>query len=82
MIIREVVVLSARIRLGIAFLGLTVAGLGCATTTHSVGYSDAEMDLAQRRSEEEALARLSGSSNDEISDAAKTIAREHEHTSQ
>jgi hypothetical protein len=70
--------MRAGIRLGIAIMGFTAAGLGCATTTHSVGYSDAEMELAQRRSEEETLARLSSSNNAEISDAAQTVAHERE----
>ena len=66
--------------LAFACLGLLVAGSGCATTTHGVGYSDNEMAVAQRRAEEETLARLAASNNEEIADTAQTMAREQDGT--
>ncbi|HEX3902491.1 MAG TPA: hypothetical protein VH853_06555 [Polyangia bacterium] len=60
----------------IAALGFSLFGIGCATTTHSSGYTDAEVELAQRRAEDQALARLASSTNTDIADAASTLARE------
>jgi hypothetical protein len=60
----------------IATLALSLLGVGCATTAHGAGYSDAEVELAQRRAEDQALARLASSNNSDIADAASTLARE------
>ena len=57
-------------------LGLVVMGIGCATTGPSPRHSDAEVELAQRHAEDEALARLASSANTDIADAASTIARD------
>jgi hypothetical protein len=62
-------------RLAIA-LELAVLGAGCATTGPSPRYSDADLELAQRHAEDEALARLASSVNTDIADAASTLARE------
>jgi len=51
-------------------------GIGCATTGPSPRHSDAEVELAQRHAEDEALARLASSANTDIADAASTIARD------
>ncbi len=61
----------------IAVLGFSVLGVGCATTGHSPRYSDTDIEMAMRRTEEETLARLASSNNNEIADAASTLAREH-----
>jgi hypothetical protein len=60
----------------VVVLGLAVLGIGCATTGPSPRYSDAELELAQRHAEDEALARLACSVSTDIADAAGTMARE------
>jgi hypothetical protein len=60
----------------IAFLGFSFLGVGCATSGYSPRYSDKDVELAMRRTEEETLARLASSNNNEIADAASTLARE------
>jgi hypothetical protein len=59
----------------VGVLALAVMGIGCATTGPSPRYSDAEIELAQRHAEDEALARLASSVNTDIADAASTLAR-------
>jgi hypothetical protein len=60
----------------IVVLGFTVFGIGCATTGPGPRYTDAEVEMAQRRAEDQALARLASSNNNDIADAASTLARE------
>jgi hypothetical protein len=60
----------------IAALGFSLFGFGCATTSHSAGYSDTDVEIAMRRTEDETLARLAASNNNDIADAASTLARE------
>ena len=62
--------------LKIAALGFSLFTIGCATTGHSPRYSDTEVELAMRRTEDETLARLAASNNNDIADAASTLARE------
>jgi hypothetical protein len=50
--------------------------LGCATTGSGFGHTDADVELAQRQTEDETLARLASSHNSDIADAASTLARE------
>jgi hypothetical protein len=57
-------------------LGFSVLGIGCATTGHGSGYSDTEVEMAMRRTEDETLARLAASNNSDIADAASTLARD------
>jgi hypothetical protein len=57
-------------------LGFSVLGIGCATTGHSPRYSEADVELAMRHTEEETLARLASSNNTDIADAASTLARD------
>jgi len=61
----------------VVLLAFSVFGIGCATTgPRSPRYSDAELDLAQRHTEDTTLARLAGSVSIDIADAASTMARE------
>jgi hypothetical protein len=60
----------------IATLGFSLFGIGCATTSHSPRYSDTDVELAMRRTEDETLARLAASNNGDIADAASTLARD------
>ena len=57
-------------------LAFTVFGIGCATTGHSPRYSDTEVEMAMRRTEDETLARMAASNNNDIADAASTLARD------
>lgn len=57
-------------------LAVSTFGIGCATTGPSPRYSDAELELAQRRAEDETLARLVCSVSTDIADEAGTMARE------
>lgn len=66
----------SKIAIHFVILAFTAFGIGCATTGPSPRYSDAELELAQRHAEDEALARLSSSVNTDIADAASTLARE------
>ncbi|HEY5090406.1 MAG TPA: hypothetical protein VIK30_10570 [Polyangia bacterium] len=50
--------------------------IGCATTGSSFVHTDAEVELAQRQTEDETLSRLASSRNDDIADAASTLARQ------
>ena len=59
----------------IVVLAFAAFGIGCATTGPSPRYSDAELELAQRQSEDDALARLVCSVSRDIADAAGTMAR-------
>ena len=61
--------------LKIAALGLSLFTIGCATAGHSPRYSDTEVEMAMRRTEDETLARLAASNNNDIADAASTLAR-------
>ena len=61
--------------IGIAALGFSLLGIGCATTAHSPRYSDNDVEMAMRRTEDETLARLAASNNNDIADAASTLAR-------
>ena len=61
--------------LKIAALGFSLFTIGCATTGHSPRYSDTDVEMAMRRTEDETLARLAASSNTDIADAASTLAR-------
>ena len=61
--------------LRLATLSLMTFGLGCAASGPAVR-TDPEMELAQQRAEDAALARLATSSNHDIADAAGTLARE------
>jgi len=50
---------------------------GCATTEqHGSRYTDAEVEMAMRRTEADTLARMAASSNDEIANAASYVARQ------
>jgi hypothetical protein len=60
----------------IIILALTVFGVGCATTGHSPRYSDTDVEMAMRRTEDETLARLAGAKENNIKDAASTLARD------
>ena len=60
----------------VAALGFSVLGIGCATTGHSPRYSDTDVEMALRRTEEETLARMAASNNTDIADAASTLARD------
>jgi hypothetical protein len=60
----------------IVILALTLFGMGCATTGPSPRYSDAELELAQRRAEDATLTRLASSVSTDIADEAGTMARE------
>jgi hypothetical protein len=60
----------------IATLGFSLFGIGCATTAHGPRYSDTDVELAMRRTEDETLARLAASNNNDIADAASTLARD------
>jgi hypothetical protein len=60
----------------IVVLAFTAFGIGCATTGPSPRYSDAELELAQRQAEDDALAHLVCSVSRDIADAAGTMARE------
>ncbi|HEX3902490.1 MAG TPA: hypothetical protein VH853_06550 [Polyangia bacterium] len=60
----------------IGALGFSLFTIGCATTGHGSGYSDAEVEMAMHRTEDETLARLAASNNTDIADAAGTLARE------
>jgi hypothetical protein len=59
----------------IAALGFSLFTIGCATTGHSPHYSDTDVEMAMRRTEDETLARLAASNNNDIADAASTLAR-------
>lgn len=50
--------------------------IGCATVGTGATHNDGEMELAQRQAEDETLARLASSHNNDIADAASTLARE------
>jgi len=67
--------MKTKMILKIAALGLSLFTIGCATTGRSPGYSDTEVEMAMRRTEDETLARLAASNNDDIADAASTLAR-------
>lgn len=56
-------------------LGFMVSGVACAAAGPAVR-TDPEMELAQQRAEDAALARLAASSNRDIADAAGTLTRE------
>jgi len=60
----------------LAVTSFALAQLGCATTGSNFVHSDAEIELAQRQTEDETLSRLSSSRNDDIADAASTLARQ------
>jgi len=62
--------------LKIAALGFSLLTIGCATTGHSPRYSDTDVEMAMRRTEDETLARMAASNNNDIADAASTLARE------
>ena len=62
--------------LKLAALGLSLFTIGCATTGARPGYSDTDVEMAMRRTEDETLARLAASNNNDIADAASTLARE------
>jgi hypothetical protein len=66
----------SKIVMRVVILAFTAFAIGCATTGPSPRYSDAELELAQRHAEEDALARLASSANIDIADAASTLARE------
>jgi hypothetical protein len=57
-------------------IGAMVSGLGCATAGAPVIQTDTEMKLAQQRAEDATLARLASSNNQDIADAAGSVARE------
>jgi len=57
----------------IVILAVTTFGMGCATTGPSPLYSDAELELAQRRAEDQTLARLACSVSTDIADEAGTM---------
>ncbi|HEY6476703.1 MAG TPA: hypothetical protein VI456_08975 [Polyangia bacterium] len=61
----------------IAALGFSMFTVGCATTGHGDRYTDAEVEMAMRRTEDETLARLAASNNNDIADAASSLARDH-----
>ena len=67
--------MKTKMILKIAALGLSLFTIGCATTGRSPSYSDTEVEMAMRRTEDETLARLAASNNDDIADAASTLAR-------
>lgn len=50
--------------------------IGCATNGSAFIHSDAEVELAQRQAEDETLTRLASSHNNDIADAASTLARQ------
>jgi hypothetical protein len=58
-------------------LGFSLFTIGCATTGHSDRYTDSEVEMAMRRTEDETLARLAASANNDIADAASSLARDH-----
>ncbi len=60
----------------IVALAFSVFGIGCATVDHGSRYSDTEVEMAMRRTEDETLARMAASNNNEIADAASSLARE------
>jgi len=62
--------------IGIAALSFSLLGIGCATTAHGPRYSDTEVEMAMRQTENETLARLAASNNNDIADAASTLARD------
>jgi hypothetical protein len=68
--------MNTKMILNIAALGFSLFTVGCATTGHSPRYSDTEVEVAMRRTEDETLARLATSNNNDIADAASTLARD------
>ncbi|HVV51488.1 MAG TPA: hypothetical protein VHO06_17600 [Polyangia bacterium] len=65
------------IKLRVSVLGgLLLAAVGCATTQHGARYTDAEVEMAMRRTENQTLERLATSNNTDIADAANSLARE------
>jgi hypothetical protein len=60
----------------VAVTAFALFQIGCATTGSGFTHSDTEVQLAQRQTEDETLARLASSANNDIADAASTIARE------
>jgi hypothetical protein len=62
--------------ISVAVLSLMALGLGCATTGRPQVYSEAEMELAQQRAEDATLSQMAASNNNDIADAASTLARE------
>ena len=68
--------MTALIRIRVAAFSMLVFGVGCATTGRPPAYSDGEMELAQQRAENETLARLAASNNNDIADAATTLSHE------
>jgi hypothetical protein len=68
--------MKTKLMVHVAALGLMVLGIGCATAGRPQVYSEAEMDAAQQRAEESTLARLSTSNNNDIADAANSLAHE------
>lgn len=59
----------------IVMIGLGLFGVGCATTGHGDRYTDAEVEMAMRQTEDETLARLAASTSSDIADAATMLAR-------
>jgi hypothetical protein len=68
--------MSSKFIARVVLLAFTIFGIGCATTGPSPRHSDAEVELAERHAEDEALARLASSANTDIADAASTLVRE------
>ncbi len=68
--------MKTQMMIRIVVLGFSVLGIGCATAGHGSGYSDRDVEMAMRRTEDETLARLAASSNNDIADAASTLARD------
>jgi hypothetical protein len=66
--------ISKVIRLAVTSFALLQ--LGCATTGSGFAHTDAEIELAQRQTENETLARLASSHNTDTADAASALARE------
>lgn len=58
-------------------LGFSLFTVGCATTRQSDRYTESELEMAMRRTEDETLARMAASANNDIADAAALLAREH-----
>jgi hypothetical protein len=57
-------------------LGFSLFTIGCATTVHSQRHTDAEVEMAMRRTEDETLARMAASASNDVADAASWLARE------
>jgi hypothetical protein len=58
-------------------LGFSLLTIGCATTGHGDRYTDAEVEMAMRSTENETLARMAASTSSDIADAASMLAHQH-----